>query len=103
MPRQPTIIPLPMVFLPKLEFELTFTEAGVRTNLPLACNLAITPQQFVFTVFVARPTQRASVEQGLFLGGSGRRVVAQTRPAFPKMPTAPSAFPLLEASQAPGN
>ena len=28
-----------------------------------------------------------------FLGGSGRRAVAQTRPAFPKMPRAPSAFP----------
>ena len=30
--------------------------------------------------------------QGLFLGGSGRRAAAQTRPAFPKMPRAPSAF-----------
>ena len=30
-----------------------------------------------------------------FLGGSGRRAVAHTRPAFLKMPTAPSAFPLL--------
>ena len=40
---------------------------------------------------------------GPFLGGSGRRAVAHTRPAFPKMPMAPSAFPLLGAPQAPGN
>ena len=30
------------------------------------------------------PTERESVAQGLFFGGSGRRVVAHTRPAFPK-------------------
>ena len=41
--------------------------------------------------------------QSLFYGGSGRRAVAHTRPAFPKMPTAPSAFPLLGAPQAPGD
>ena len=41
--------------------------------------------------------------QGLFYGGSGCRAVAHTRPAFPKMPTAPSAFPLLGAPQAPGD
>ena len=41
--------------------------------------------------------------QGLFLGGTGRRAVAHTRPEFPKMPTAPSAFPLLGAPQAPGD
>ena len=41
--------------------------------------------------------------QGLFLGGTGRGSVAHTRPEFPKMPTAPSAFPLLGAPQAPGD
>ena len=41
--------------------------------------------------------------QGLFLGGTGRRAVAHTRPAFAKMPTAPSAFPWLGAPQAPGD
>ena len=54
-------------------------------------------------VFVDRPTQRASMAQGLFYGGSGRRAVAHTRPAFPKMPMTPSAFPWLGAPQAPGN
>ena len=39
----------------------------------------------------------------LFLGGTGRRAVAHTCPEFPKMPSAPSAFPLLGAPQAPGN
>ena len=57
----------------------------------------------VVAVFVDRPTQRASMAQGLFYGGSGRRAVAHTRPAFPKMPTAPSAFPWLGAPQAPGD
>ena len=47
----------------------------------------------IVAVFVDRPTQRASMAQGLFYGGSGRRAVAHTRPALPKMPTAPSAFP----------
>ena len=37
------------------------------------------------------------------LGGSVRRAVAHTRPAFPKIPSAPSAFPLLGAPQAPGD
>ena len=41
--------------------------------------------------------------KGLFLGGSWRRAGAHTRPAFPKMPTSPSAFPLLGARQVPGN
>ena len=54
-------------------------------------------------VFVDRPTQQASMAQGLFYGGSGRRAVAHTRPAFPKMPTAPSAFPLLGVPQALGD
>ena len=54
-------------------------------------------------VFVDRPTLRASMAQGLFLGGTGRRAVAHTRPEFPKMPTAPSAFPSLGAPQAPGD
>ena len=38
-----------------------------------------------------------------FLGGSGHRAVAYTRLSSPKMPTAPSAFPLLGAPQAPGD
>ena len=38
-----------------------------------------------------------------FYGGSEARAVAHTRPAFPKMPTAPTAFPLLGAPQAPGD
>ena len=41
--------------------------------------------------------------QDLLLGGTGRRAVAHTRPEFQKMPTAPSAFPLLGAPQAPGD
>ena len=41
--------------------------------------------------------------KAFFLGGTGRRAVAHTRPEFPKMPTAPSAFPLLGAPQAPGD
>ena len=49
------------------------------------------------------PPLRASVAQGLFYGGSGRRAAAHTRPEFPKMPTVPSAFPLLGAPQAPGD
>ena len=36
-------------------------------------------------------------------GGSERRAGAHTRLAFLKMPTAPSAFPLLGAPQAPGD
>ena len=39
----------------------------------------------------------------LFFGGCGHRAGAHTRPAFPKMLTAPSASPLLGAPQAPGN
>ena len=54
-------------------------------------------------VFVDHPTLRASVAQGLFLGGTRRRAVAHMRPEFPKMPMAPSAFPLLGAPQAPGD
>ena len=38
-----------------------------------------------------------------FYGGSDRRAGAHTHPAFPKMPTAPSAFPLLGEPQAPGD
>ena len=49
-------------------------------------------------VFVARPTERTSVAQGLF-SGSGRRAGVHTRPAWPKIPSAPSPFSLLEAPQ----
>ena len=45
----------------------------------------------------------ASMARGLFLGGTGHRAVAHMRPEFPKMPMAPSAFPLLGAPQAPGD
>ena len=38
-----------------------------------------------------------------FYGGSERRAVANTRPAFPKMPSAPSAFPWLGVPQVPGD
>ena len=38
-----------------------------------------------------------------FFGRSGRRAGAHTPLAFPKMPTTPSAFPLLGAPQVPGN
>ena len=38
--------------------------------------------------------------KAFFLGGSGRRAVAHTRPAFPKMPRA---FSLFRALQAPGD
>ena len=38
-----------------------------------------------------------------FYGGSERRAVANMRPAFTKMPTAPLAFLLLGAPQAPGD
>ena len=53
-------------------------------------------------VFVDRPTLRASMAQGLFLGGSRRRAVVHMRPEFPKMPTAPSAFPLLGGASGAG-
>ena len=50
----------------------------------------------------ASPNAHLSVAKGL-LGGSGRRGVAHTRPAFLKIPTAPSAFPLLGVPQALGD
>ena len=40
--------------------------------------------------------------QGCFQGGSSRRAIAHTRPALPKIPSAPLAFPLLGAPQALG-
>ena len=49
------------------------------------------------------PTERANLAQGRFYGGSGRRAEAHTRPALPKVPSAPLAFSLLGAPQAPGN
>ena len=55
-----------------------------------------------FLVLVARPTEGASVAQDLF-DGSMRRAKAHTRLAWPKIPSAPSALPLLGAPQAPGN
>ena len=50
-------------------------------------------------VFVLRPTNRTSMAQGFFKCWA----VAHTRPAFPKMPRTPSAFPLKGAPQAPGD
>ena len=38
-----------------------------------------------------------------FFGGSSHRAGAHTRPAWPKILSVPSAFPLLGAPQAPGN
>ena len=52
---------------------------------------------------VTHPTERASLAQSRFYGRSGRRAEADKRPALPKIPSAPSAFPLLGAPQAPGN
>ena len=54
------------------------------------------------SVFVLRPTNRTSMAQGLF-GISGRRTGAHTLLAWTKIHSAPSAFPLLGAPQAPGN
>ena len=45
------------------------------------------------SVFVIHPTNRMSVVQGLFLGGSRCRAVVKTHLVAPKMPWAPSAFP----------
>ena len=53
-------------------------------------------------VFVARPTQRASEAQGLFFGGSGRRAVAHTRPAFPKNAYGPVSIPLIRGASGAG-
>ena len=53
-------------------------------------------------VFVLRPTI-GRVWHKAVLGGSGRRARPNTCPAFPKMPTAPSAFHLLGAPQTSGN
>ena len=60
-------------------------------------------QRLFVVVFDDRSTQRACVAQGLFYGGSERRAVAHPRPSFPKMTTAPSAFLLSLALQAPGD
>ena len=53
-------------------------------------------------VFVDRPTLRASVAQGLFYGGSGRRAVARTRPAFPKNAYGPVGIPLIRGASGAG-
>ena len=46
-------------------------------------------------VFVARPTERASMAQGLFFGGSGCRAVAHAHPAGSKNALGPVGIPLL--------
>ena len=53
-------------------------------------------------VICCLPHQTGKTAQGLF-GGSGRRAGAHTRPAFSKIPTVPSASPLLGAPRASGN
>ena len=53
-------------------------------------------------LFIARPTLRASMAPGLFLGGTGRRAVAHTRREFPKMPTAPVGIPLIRGASGAG-
>ena len=53
-------------------------------------------------VFVDRPTQRACVAQGLFYGGSGRRAVAHTRPAFAKNAYGPVGIPLIRGVSGAG-
>ena len=52
--------------------------------------------------FVTRPIERANMAQGLFWW-VWRRAGAHTRPAWLKIPSAPSAFPLLWAPQVLGN
>ena len=52
-------------------------------------------------VFVACPTKRASMAQGLFYGGSGCRAVAHTHPAVSKNALGPVGIPLLGG--APGD
>ena len=54
-------------------------------------------------VFVDRPTLRASVAQGLFYGGSRRRAVAHTRPAFPKNALGPIGIPLVRGASGAGH
>ena len=50
-------------------------------------------------VYLWRLTKRESLATGSFEGGSGCRIVAQTRQAFLKMPQAPSVFPQKRATQ----
>ena len=49
--------------------------------------------QVIVLVFVVHPTDWMSVAQGLILGGSSCRAIAQTCLAAPKMLQAPLAFP----------
>ena len=56
----------------------------------------------VATVFVPRPTERKSVAQGFFFGGSGRRAVAHTRPAFPQNAYGPVGIPLIRGASGAG-
>ena len=54
--------------------------------------------QYLAAVFVPRPTEHESVAQDLFFGGSGRRAVAHTRPAFPKNAYGPVGNPLIRGA-----
>ena len=49
-----------------------------------------------------RPTNARIWHKAVFKVGPGRRAEAHTRPARPKIPLAPSAFPFFGAPQAPG-
>ena len=64
---------------------------GQRTRRQARCLL-----QTAAAVFIAHPTERASMAQGPFLVGpaQGRSPYA---PPWPQIPSAPSAFPLLGA------
>ena len=53
-------------------------------------------------VFDARPTLRACMAQGLFLGGTGRRAVAHTRPEFVKNTLGPFGIPLVRGASGAG-
>ena len=53
-------------------------------------------------VFDARPTLRACMAQGLFLGGTGRRAVAHTHPEFVKNTLSPVGIPLVRGASGAG-
>ena len=50
-------------------------------------------KQGLIKLYLLTAPPNGQVWHKAFFGGSGRRAVAQTRPTFPKMPRATSAFP----------
>ena len=69
---------------------------GCSPDMPGISKTALGPTDIqVLTVFVARPTERASMAQGLFYGGSGCRAVAHAHPAGSKNALGPVGIPLL--------